>query len=129
MKAERVDRRAASRGAEAGSNAASTAGARRGSDRRLRDGLDRLIAASSLVPDQAVLDVRDFAWSAELREGWRAIRDEALATALASQTTPGKGRSFLLWDHGQALAANLNRCPETANLIEQVPGLHRACFS
>lgn len=127
VKAERADRRAHWRAAEERADAAPHAAAP--PPRRLLGAIDRLIAGSSLVPDQAVLDVRDFDWSAELREGWHAIRDEALATALASHAAPGKGRSFALWEHGRALDDNIGRCPETAGLIAEIPGLHRAFFS
>src|SRR3546814_9169162 len=50
--------------------------------KRLRRLVDRLIAAASLVPNHAVLDVRAFPWTAELRANWRAVRNEAIAIAL-----------------------------------------------
>ncbi|SEN35247.1 beta-hydroxylase [Sphingomonas gellani] len=81
----------------------------------LRDLLDRLIGASSLVPDAPVLDVRRFAWTAMLRENWRTIRDEAV-TAIDRDGRAG----------GSPDAA---RCPVTAALIRRIPGLDDASFS
>ena len=50
--------------------------------KHLRGVFDRMIASSSLVANDPVLDVRDFAWTAGLRENWAAIRDEAVRVAL-----------------------------------------------
>ena len=111
--------------------------------KHLRGLFDRLIAASSLVPDHAVLDVRDFAWTAYLRDNWRTIRDEALAGAVAPGAAPplaaispdhraiapGKWRSYFLWGYGYSVEENLSRCPMTATLVERVPGLNSAFFS
>ncbi len=54
----------------------------------MRGLFDRMIASSSLVPNDPVLDVRDFAWTALLREHWRDIRDEAIAVALQGDASP-----------------------------------------
>jgi beta-hydroxylase len=111
--------------------------------KHLRGAFDRLIAASSLVPDDAVLDVRDFAWTAYLRENWRTIRDEALAGAVAPGAAPplaaispdhraiapAKWRSYFLWGYGYPVEENLGRCPMTASLVERIPGLNSAFFS
>ncbi|OMJ30661.1 hypothetical protein BSZ14_17700, partial [Sphingomonas sp. Sph1(2015)] len=48
---------------------------------------------SSLVPNDPVLDIRDFAWTAGLRRQWRAIRDEALAVSGPAATRVGTGRT------------------------------------
>ncbi|MEG3165851.1 aspartyl/asparaginyl beta-hydroxylase domain-containing protein [Sphingomonas sp. PB2P19] len=112
--------------------------------KHLRGSFDRLIASSSLVSNAPVLDVRDFAWTAALRDGWRAIRDEAVLVALDGDASPslatispdhrsiaevGKWRSFFLWGYGYPIADNLARCPRTAALVAQIPGLTSAFFS
>ncbi|MGN6377012.1 MAG: aspartyl/asparaginyl beta-hydroxylase domain-containing protein [Sphingomonas sp.] len=112
--------------------------------RRLRGVFDRLIASSSLVGNDPVLDVRDFAWTALLREHWRAIRDEAVAVATDETMVPslatispdhraiaqvGKWRSFFLWGYGFPIGENIARCPVTAALVEKIPGLNSAFFS
>lgn len=110
----------------------------------LRGTFDHLIGTSSLVPNDPVLDVRDFAWTQLLRDNWRAIRDEAMAVALVGQAAPSlatispdhrsiaevnKWRSFFLYGYGYAIEENLARCPHTAAVVEQVPGLNSAFFS
>lgn len=79
--------------------------------KHLRGAFDRLIASSSLVANDPVLDVRDFASTAVLRDHWETIRDEAYAVALQGAGAPslatispdhrsiaevGKWRSFFL---------------------------------
>lgn len=112
--------------------------------KHLRRFFDRLIASSSLVPNDPVLDVREFAWTALLRDNWHAIRDEAVAVALQGEAAPSlatispdhrsiaeidKWRSFFLWGYGFPITDNLERCPNTAKIVEQIPGLNSAFFS
>ncbi|WP_255586460.1 aspartyl/asparaginyl beta-hydroxylase domain-containing protein [Hephaestia mangrovi] len=112
--------------------------------KHLRGLFDRLIASSSQVANDAVLDVRDFPWTALLRDDWQAIRDEAIAVALREGAAPslatispdhraiaeiGMWRSFFLWGYGFPIEENLARCPKTARLVAEVPGLVSAFFS
>jgi aspartyl/asparaginyl beta-hydroxylase (cupin superfamily) len=112
--------------------------------KHLRGVFDRLIGASSLVSNAPVLDMRDFAWTETLRRHWREIRDEAVAVALQEQAAPslatispdhraiaevGKWQSFFLHGYGHPIAENLARCPRTAELVAQIPGLNSAFFS
>lgn len=70
---------------------------------RLRDLADRIVASASLVSTGPVLDTRDFAWTAQLRDAWRTIRDEAVAAG-----------------------GDLAQCPHTRALVATIPGLHAA---
>ena len=112
--------------------------------KHLRGLFDRLIASSSLVANDPVLDVRDFAWTGLLRENWEMIRDEAIAVALRGEASPSlatispdhrsiaevnKWRSFFLWGYGYRIDENADRCPATARLVERIPGLNSAFFS
>ncbi|MBW6522601.1 aspartyl/asparaginyl beta-hydroxylase domain-containing protein [Sphingomonas sp. RHCKR47] len=112
--------------------------------KHLRGIFDRLIAGSSLVPNDPVLDVRDFAWTQGLRDHWQAIRAEATAVALVGNAAPSlatispdhrsiaevnKWRSFFLWGYGYPIHDNLARCPRTKQVIEAIPGLNSAFFS
>ena len=112
--------------------------------KHLRGLFDRLIASCSLVPNDPVLDVRDFAWTQALRDHWQAIRDEAVAVALRGEAAPSlatispdhrsiaevdKWRSFFLWGYGYRIDDNADRCPVTAALVERIPGLNSAFFS
>lgn len=104
-----------------GPRASTSAGLRRALAIVLAPVADRVIAAASLVSTDAVLDVRDFAWTASLRAHWTAVRDEAAALR-------GGGDSLPLWADGQPCHGPLARCPRTARLLEQVPGLHAAAI-
>ena len=112
--------------------------------KHLRGVFDRLIAGSSLVPNDPVLDFRDFAWTQQLRDNWLAIRDEAIAVALRGEASPSlatispdhrsiaevnKWRSFFLWGYGYRIDENADRCPRTTALVERIPGLNSAFFS
>jgi hypothetical protein len=84
---------------------------------------DRLIA-SSLVSNDPVLDVRDFAWTQMLRENWQAIRDEAIAAAFDRRTLRRRsphlprsprdradatnGAAFFLWGYGYLESARIS---------------------
>ena len=110
----------------------------------LRGLFDRLIGASSLVPTTPVLDVRDFPWTAVLRDSWQAIRAEAESVALRGSAAPSlatispdhrsiaevnKWRSYFLVGYGYPIEEKLARCPHTAAVIERIPGLNSAFFS
>ncbi|HEY0621998.1 aspartyl/asparaginyl beta-hydroxylase domain-containing protein [Sphingomonas sp.] len=113
--------------------------------KRMRGFFDRIIGASSLVSNAPVLNVRDFAWTQLLRDNWEAIRDEALATALAREDAApslasispdhraiapvNKWRSFFLWGYGYRIEENLDRCPVTRSVVAQIPELNSAFFS
>ncbi len=111
--------------------------------KHLRGFFDRLIASSSLVRNDPVLDVRDFAWTQHLRDNWRAIRDEAIAAALGdnspslSSISPDHRaiapvdmwRSFFLWGYGYRIEENIARCPTTVAAVAKVPNLNSAFFS
>ena len=112
--------------------------------KHLRGTFDRMIQRWSLVSNDPVLDVRDFAWTAMLRNHWQVIRDEAVRVALQGDAAPslatispdhraiaevGKWRSYFLWGYGFPITENLERCPETAKLVAGIPGLNSAFFS
>ncbi|WP_425230464.1 aspartyl/asparaginyl beta-hydroxylase domain-containing protein [Sphingomonas sp.] len=112
--------------------------------KHLRGFFDRLIGGSSLVSNDPVLDMRDFAWTQLLRDHWQAIRDEAIAVALRGDAAPSlatispdhraiaeidKWRSFFIWGYGYRIDDNADRVPVTAGLVERVPGLNSAFFS
>nr|WP_184002218.1 aspartyl/asparaginyl beta-hydroxylase domain-containing protein [Stakelama sediminis] len=112
--------------------------------KHLRGVFDRIISRSSLVPNDPVLDMRQFAWTTVLRDNWQTIRDEARRVAMVGNAAPSlatispdhraiaevnKWRSFFLWGYGYGIEENIARCPQTAKLVEQIPGLNTAFFS
>ncbi|MBA15428.1 MAG: aspartyl beta-hydroxylase [Sphingomonas sp.] len=113
--------------------------------KHLRGFFDAIISRSSLIPNDPVLNVRDFAWTALLRDNWEKIRDEAVAAALVSgREAPSlasispdhraiapmnRWRSFFLWGYGYGIEENIAQCPVTASIVEQIPDLNSAFFS
>jgi len=112
--------------------------------KHLRGLFDKLIASGSLVSNDPVLDMRDFAWTRHLRDNWEAIRDEARAVAMQGNAAPSLAtispdhrsiaevdmwRSFFLWGYGYPIEDNLARCPRTAETVAKIPGLNSAFFS
>lgn len=112
--------------------------------KRLRGLFDRLIAGSSLVANDPVLDMRDFPWTQALRDHWEEIRDEAVGVALVGHASPSLAtispdhraiaqvdmwRSFFLWGYGYPIDDILARCPRTRAAIARIPGLNTAFFS
>ena len=111
--------------------------------KHLRGFFDRMIASSSLVPNDPVLDVRDFPWTQHLRDNWQAIRYEMLDAAMGdkspslSSISPdhraiapvNKWRSFFLWGYGYCIEENLERCPVTTAAVARIPDLNSAFFS
>jgi ornithine lipid ester-linked acyl 2-hydroxylase len=100
-------------------------GLRRRSLRLVGRAADAVLARCSEVGDAAVLDVRLFPWTAELRANWRTIRDEAAAVA----PQVGRWRAFPLWRAGVRIDANAARCPATAALAGRIPGLESMAVS
>lgn len=112
--------------------------------KRLRGPLDALIARSSLVPNDPVLDADLFAWTHVLRAMWIGISQEALRVTRSIETVPALGaispdhggiarddrwRSFFLVGYGERIERNLEQCPVTATALAAVPGLNSGFFS
>ncbi|OWK33862.1 aspartyl/asparaginyl beta-hydroxylase domain-containing protein [Sphingomonas dokdonensis] len=110
----------------------------------LRGPLNRLIAASSIIPNDPVLDVRLFPWTQLFRDRWEEIRAEAVEVALCGHASPSDGGSapdqhampqttdspsLGHSDHVYRVDENAARCPVTSGLARQVPGLSSAFFS
>lgn len=112
--------------------------------KKMRRTVDRIVARSSLVPNDPVLDPALFPWTQALRDNWRAIRDEALSVSCNPDDVPAlhsispdhariaatdSWRSFFLVGYGNRVERNIARCPRTMAALEQVPGLNSGFFS
>jgi ornithine lipid ester-linked acyl 2-hydroxylase len=112
--------------------------------KKMRNRLDGIIARSSLVPNDPILDAAQFAWVKMIEEDCTAIRDEAAALLPSIEAVPSLRsvspdhrriaqsdlwRSFFLYGYGYKSDENCARCPATAALLERVPGLNSAFFS
>src|SRR5437899_1907398 len=111
---------------------------------RLLQLLERLIVRASLVPTTPFLDPAALPWVPLLEDNWKAIRaelDEVLtyreelpnfqdiSTDQESITDDDRWKTFFFYGYGFKSDTNCARCPETARLLEQVPGMTTAFFS
>jgi beta-hydroxylase len=112
--------------------------------KKIRRYVDAIVARSSRVPNDPVLDSAVFPWTRILRDNWQAIREEALAVTRDQNAVPAlravspdhariaeddKWRSFFLIGYGARIEENIARCPRTAAVLAQVPGLNSGFFS
>src|SRR6516162_486341 len=82
------------------------------------------------------IDAKQFDFVSKLEAHWQAIRDEYLALPSQSfdpwvqrQMHGGGWTVFGLYALGQPIAAACAACPNTARVLQQVPGLSMAGFS
>ena len=110
----------------------------------LLDRLDRLVARASKLGTQAFFSNEDFLWSYGLEANWEAIRTELdevleyrdalpnfqdISTDQESITDDDRWKTFFLYGFGFRSDTNCALCPETARLVESVPGMKTAMFS
>jgi aspartyl/asparaginyl beta-hydroxylase (cupin superfamily) len=119
-------------------NAANQAGA------QVLHGLERVVLRSSEVPTTPFLPADTFDWIPGLESQWRTIRaelDEVLSyrdelpnfqdisVDQASITDDDGWKTFFFFAYGFRSEANCARCPETARLLDAIPGMTTAFFS
>lgn len=107
-------------------------------------GCEAAIRLSGEDGQRRYFDTRAFPWSASLEAGWRAARDELDRVLASPVAIPGfeeiseeqraitqdrRWRVFVLRVFGTAVSANCDRCPRTAQLLDNIPGLQNAMFS
>jgi len=116
---------------------------RRYGKRTLR-ALDRYFARQSLVPTSPVLASPLFPWTAEFETQWQAIRAELETVLQHREALPlfqdiasdqyrispdDKWRAFVFYGFGYRSEHNARLCPQTARLLDRVPGIENAFFS
>ena len=116
---------------------------RRYGKRTLR-ALDRYFARHSLVPTTPVLDSPLFPWTAEFETQWQVIRAELETILQHREVLPlfqdiasdqyriasdDKWRTFVFYGFGYRSEHNARLCPQTAHLLDRVPGIENAFFS
>ncbi len=105
--------------------------------------LARLVARTSRVPTTPFLSAEEFAWIPRLEANWQEIRSE-LDSVLsfrdelpafheinrdASDIGSQRWKSFFFYGFGHRSDRNCGRCPKTAALLAQIPGMSTALFS
>jgi beta-hydroxylase len=106
--------------------------------------LERLITRASLVGDRTFYEVREFPWAHNIERNWQTIRAELdrvledrealpnfqdISVDQATITQDDKWKTYFLYGYGFRSEANCERCPETARLCAQIPGMKTAFFS
>jgi aspartyl/asparaginyl beta-hydroxylase (cupin superfamily) len=106
--------------------------------------IEKLIARSSRVAEATFLDAGSFPWTQRLEAGWAEIRAELdrvledrealpnfqdISVDQASITNDDKWKTYFLYGYGFKSQANCARCPQTARLCQEIPGMKTAFFS
>ena len=106
--------------------------------------LDRYFGRHSLVGDHTFFDPDDFAWVEKLEAGFPAIRKELdevlryhdelpnfqdISTDQYQITDDDRWKTFFFYGYGFTAGRNVERCPETARLLQEIPGMTTAMFS
>jgi beta-hydroxylase len=106
--------------------------------------LAKLYSCQSRVPDLPFIPNEHFPFVAALEANWQEVRAELEVILRDREHIPfldkispdqarishsQKWRAFFLWGMGEELRGNTARCPRTAALLRQVPGLRSAWFS
>ncbi|MDH3282929.1 MAG: aspartyl/asparaginyl beta-hydroxylase domain-containing protein [Gammaproteobacteria bacterium] len=106
--------------------------------------LERIIGRHSVDGDRPFFDPDGFPWVPELENNWRTIRAELekvlehhdrlpnfqdISRDQITITQDNAWKTFILYGFGYRQERNCARCPETARLVESVPGMLTAFFS
>ncbi len=112
--------------------------------KKQRHKMNSVIANSSLISNDPVLDPEQFDWSGLLSSNSEVIREEAQAIFRHRDAVPplrevspdhrrimrdNSWRSFFLVGYGNRIEENIARAPRTAELLSHIPGLNSAFFS
>jgi aspartyl/asparaginyl beta-hydroxylase (cupin superfamily) len=106
--------------------------------------LERYIGRKSLVGDVPFFDVAEFAWAKAIEKDWQLIRrelDQVLQDRehlpnmndiyghLSSLSDDNSWKTYYLYGNWGRADANCDRCPDTARLCAEIPGMVKAFFS
>jgi ornithine lipid ester-linked acyl 2-hydroxylase len=105
---------------------------------------ERFVLRASTVPTTPFLPLDTFHWIPELEGHWPAIRAELddvlsyrndlpnfqdISVDQASITDDDGWKTYFFFGYGFRADANCARCPKTAALLDEIPGLTTAFFS
>lgn len=106
--------------------------------------LTAFLGRQSRVGDPTVFDSAQFAWTKQLEADWECVRAEVEALLELREHLPSfqsispdqyrisdddRWKVYVLYGFGYRSEADLRRCPATARLLQQIPGLETAMFS
>ena len=114
---------------------------------RIRKGLDAIngrMAERSDLGNRPFFSTEDFPWVKDVESEWLLIREELekvmthweqiphfsdVSKDQAHLTAYGNWKTFFLWAYGHRAEENCTHCPETARIVERIPGMKTAMFS
>ena len=111
---------------------------------KVLQGVERATVRYSKVGDKTFFDNDEFPWVKDLEANWKVIRAELDEVLKERELVPSfqevskdqialsqddKWKTFFLFGYGFKSETNCARCPETARLMEQIPGMKSAMFS
>lgn len=106
--------------------------------------IERLVPKYSLVGDSIFFSAEQFPWAHEFEENWTVIRQELdqvlqdvealpnfqdISTRQYRIANDNRWKTYFFKAYSFKAQKNCDRCPETAKLLEKVPGLKVAFFS
>jgi beta-hydroxylase len=106
--------------------------------------LDGYFGRESLVGDHKFFDAGQFPWVATMEANWKVIAAELdeilryhddlpnfqdISTDQYSITDDDRWKTFFFYGYGFKAGKNVDRCPQTARLLESIPGMKTAMFS
>ncbi len=112
--------------------------------KRIQPWVNDVVARSSQIGNHPFYQPTDFPWISQLEKHWVDIKKEADAALQDLNSIPplatispdhrriapaGKWRAFFLYGYGYRVDANCLACPQTAELVKNIPGLNSAFFS
>jgi beta-hydroxylase len=108
------------------------------------DWVERRNIAHSLLGNPPVYDPKQFPWVADVEREWLKIRGELDVVLLRREELPNfqdistdvksiqrdnQWKTFMFLGYGKSSEENLRRCPSTARILKNIPGLKTAFFS
>jgi ornithine lipid ester-linked acyl 2-hydroxylase len=106
--------------------------------------LERIIEKASLVGLEPFLDPGQFPWVDDVERQWPVIRRELdtvlvrhaelpnfqdISTDQAALTDDDRWKTYFFRAYGVRAKGNCARCPETAKILDRIPGMTTAMFS
>ena len=105
---------------------------------------ERIIARTSRIGDRAIYDTSEFPWSHAVEAKWETIRGELesvlnrrdelpnfqdVAPEVGNINTDNQWKTFFFFGYGIRCEENCRLCPETARIVQAIPGMKTAFFS
>jgi ornithine lipid ester-linked acyl 2-hydroxylase len=106
--------------------------------------IETWIGRASLVGDKTFFEVADFPWAKRIEKDWPLIRRELdqvlqdrehlpnfhdILANQAALSDDDMWKTYYLYGYWGRVDANCERCPETARLCKEIPGMKDAFFS